>query len=115
MSTIFYGNRKFHGVDNPQSGETTSDTTFFYHQDGQIIWAEYSGGLIVKGHLMGTVSKNGLIEMIYQQINIIGQLMTGKCHSIPEILPDGRIRLIESWQWTSGNQSRGTSIIEEVA
>ena len=40
--------------------------------------------------------------------------MTGLCRSRLEILPDGRYRLHEEWQWTSGDKSRGTSMIEEV-
>jgi hypothetical protein len=40
--------------------------------------------------------------------------MTGICFSTPEILENGKIRLHESWEWTSGDQSKGTSIIEEL-
>ena len=40
--------------------------------------------------------------------------MTGLCRSRLEILPDGRYRLHEDWQWTGGDKSRGTSTIEEV-
>jgi hypothetical protein len=40
--------------------------------------------------------------------------MTGKCFSKPEILTNGKIRLHETWQWTSGDLSTGTSIIEEI-
>jgi len=40
--------------------------------------------------------------------------MTGKCTSIPEILSNGKVRLHEEWEWTSGDKSRGCSIIEEL-
>jgi hypothetical protein len=43
-----------------------------------------------------------------------GEFMAGECHSTPEVLPDGRIRLHERWQWTTGDRSRGESVIEEV-
>ncbi len=33
---------------------------------------------------------------------------------IPEVLPDGRLRLREVWQWTSGDLSQGESVVEEV-
>ena len=52
--------------------------------------------------------------MSYHQINIEGQIMTGLCKSTPEILPDGRIRLYEDWRWTSGDKSKGKSVLEEV-
>lgn len=40
--------------------------------------------------------------------------MTGICNSKLEILHNGKIRLHETWQWTSGDKSKGESIIEEV-
>jgi hypothetical protein len=39
--------------------------------------------------------------------------MTGICHSKPEILSNGKIRLYEEWKWTSGDKSGGKSILEE--
>jgi hypothetical protein len=65
-------------------------------------------------HLIGTVDESGRIYMSYHQINIEGQIMTGLCKSTPEILPDGRIRLYEDWRWTSGDKSKGKSVLEEV-
>ena len=55
----------------------------------------------------------GNIEMRYHQVNDKDELMTGICKSIPEILENGKIRLLENWEWTSGDKSKGTSIIEE--
>jgi hypothetical protein len=40
--------------------------------------------------------------------------MTGKCYSTPEIMDNGKIRLHEIWEWTSGDCSKGNSIIEEI-
>ena len=52
--------------------------------------------------------------MRYQYVNEKGEIMTGRCHSIPELLPDGRLRLHETWQWTSGHHSAGKSVVEEI-
>ena len=52
--------------------------------------------------------------MRYHHVNAAGELMTGVCRSTPELLPDGRVRLHERWQWTSGDGSSGESVIEEV-
>jgi len=46
-------------------------------------------------------------------VNRGGWLMTGRCESTPEALPDGRLRLRERWQ-SSGDGSRGESVVEEV-
>ena len=76
--------------------------------------AEYEGGQILKGHLIGLVDEDGNIEMRYHQINKKGELMTGICTSKPEWTKEGKIRLYENWQWTSGDQSGGKSILEEI-
>jgi hypothetical protein len=52
--------------------------------------------------------------MRYHHVNTSGELMTGVCVSTPEVLPTGKVRLHEKWQWTSGDQSKGESIIEEI-
>lgn len=87
---------------------------FQYRQTGNIINCSYNGANIIKGHLIGTVDESGRIDMSYHQINIEGQIMTGLCKSTPEILHDGRIRLYEDWRWTSGDKSKGKSVLEEV-
>lgn len=114
MDNLNYNNRKFRPVSNTENGETSSETLFHYVQNGNILTASYSGGEIRSGHLLGLVNENGHIDMRYHQVNNKGELMTGICTSIPEILPNGKIRLHETWRWTSGDQSAGTSIIEEV-
>lgn len=109
-----YHNKKFRPVSNSENGEVDAETIFEYKQSGTILTCRYSGKVIIEGHLLGIVDEDGKIEMRYHQINRAGQLMAGKCHSIPEQLPDGRIRLHEKWQWTSGDESYGESVLEEI-
>lgn len=109
-----YNGKKFRPIQNTENGETSEETVFHYMQDGNILTSSYSGGKIKQGHLIGIVDDDGNIDMRYHQVNVDHELMTGRCLSKPEVLDDGRIRLHESWQWTSGDQSTGTSIIEEI-
>lgn len=109
-----YNNKRFRPSQNTENGETSEDTIFEYKQDRQILTSKYRGGQIVEGHLIGLVDQNGTIEMRYHQVNNKGELMTGICHSTPEIMQNGKIRLHEDWQWTSGDKSRGKSILEEI-
>ncbi len=111
---IHYDNRAFRSISNTETGEVGRDTIFKYHQDGDVVWAEYSGGEIVRGSLIAKVRPDGSLDMRYQHINRSGELMTGTCTSIPELLPDGRIRLHETWQWTCGDHSSGESAVEEM-
>lgn len=111
--TINYNNKKFRPVSNTDNGETSNETLFLYKQVGNILTSEYSGGKIKYGHLIGLVDMDGNIDMRYHQVNEKGELMTGICISKPEILNNGKIRLHENWEWTSGDKSKGQSIIEE--
>ena len=111
---INYNNKVFKPVFNTENGETSEETTFLYKQSGNILTCSYTGGRIISGHLIGIVDGNGNIDMRYHQVNDKGEMMTGVCQSRPEILEDGRIRLYERWQWTSGDGSSGSSMIEEV-
>lgn len=110
---IDYNGKVFRPIQNTDNGETSSETVFEYQQNGNILSAIYSGGQIKYGQLIGLVDENGNIDMRYHQVNQKGELMTGICRSVPEILKNGKIRLHEAWQWTSADQSEGTSIIEE--
>ncbi len=111
---VNYNNRVFTVMANSENGETSSETRFHYQQEGNVLTAIYSGGQIISGHLIGLVDEAGNIDMRYHQVNQQGELMTGICTSKPELLANGKIRLHETWQWTSGDGSQGISIIEEV-
>ncbi|WP_460545092.1 n-acetylglutamate synthase [Echinicola sediminis] len=109
-----YNNRRFQAISNSGNGEVSTATVFLYQQDGEIVSGSYSGGEIVTGHLIGKVDAKGCIDMRYHHINAKGELMTGKCFSIPEVMESGKIRLLEKWEWTSGDCSKGESVIEEI-
>ena len=109
-----YNNKKFRAIQNSENGEIAEQTIFLYQQNGNILTSSYKGGKIMEGHLIGLVDEKGIITMSYHQINQEGIIMTGTCVSTPEILKNGKVRLSEKWQWTSGNQSKGQSIIEEI-
>ena len=114
VNMINYHNKTFRPIRNSENGETSGETIFLYRQEGNILMAAYSGGKIIKGQLIGVVDQDGNIDMRYHQVNTLGELMTGICKSTPEVLPNGKIRLHESWEWTSGDKSKGHSIIEEL-
>lgn len=111
---VNYNNKTFRPIANTPNGETSGETIFLYQQEGNRLTSTYQGGKITYGHLLGIVDDEGRITMRYHQINTSGELMTGRCTSTPEILPNGKIRLHEVWEWTSGDCSKGSSILEEV-
>lgn len=109
-----YHGKQFRPISNSTNGEVSEDMIFSYFQDGDILTCQYSGSIISSGQLIGIVNQSGEINMRYQQVNRNGQLMTGICVSTPELMDNGKIRLHEKWQWTSGDLSKGESILEEI-
>jgi hypothetical protein len=89
-------------------------TVFSYHQNGKPLWAEYSGGDILNGSLIGSVLDNGELDFVYHHMNKDMQIKTGKCHSVPTLLENGKIELSEQWEWTSGDYSKGEFLLVEV-
>mgnify|MGYP000607397149 CR=1 FL=1 len=109
-----YNNKKFRALSNSENGEIEEGLIFHYQQTGNVLTCAYEGSQIKSGHLIGLVHEDGSIEMRYHQVNLKGELMTGTCKSVPEVQANGKIRLYETWQWTSGDLSSGQSILEEV-
>jgi hypothetical protein len=109
-----YHNKRFKVAETAGSGEISDDFVFLYHQEGNVLSCEYAGGEIKEGRIVGSVDDEGVITFSYRQTNSKGQERSGICVSTPEILPDGRIRLHESWRWTDGDQSTGSTVLEEV-
>ena len=103
--------RFFTAVENSESGEVSDQTIFCYHQKGNVIWAEYSGGSVAKGFLVGTMDENRGLHFTYQHLNNAGELKAGACDSKPRE-ENGKLRFYEQWQWTTGEAGR--SIIEEI-
>lgn len=111
---INYNGRIFRTINNSSNGEANEETIFRYWQSSNIVWAEYSGGGITRGHLIAIADADGNLDMRYHHINDKNEVMTGICRSKPEILNNGKIRLHEEWEWTCKDRSKGYSIIEEI-
>lgn len=106
--------KQFKSLENSNNGEVGDETLFDYFQDGDEIWAEYSGGEIKKGTLEGIkTAKNGF-EIKYQHINQDGEEKAGICKTQVSFSKEGKVILDEIWQWTTGDQSKGTSTLIEV-
>jgi len=104
--------RRFAAVANV-GGEIGADTVFEYQERDGEIWATYRGGAVRRGFLVGTRAGDAL-DIRYVQLNGGGETSSGYCRSTIHMLPDGRLRLDEKWQWES-RPGGGTSVVEEVA
>ncbi|HZN19492.1 MAG TPA: hypothetical protein VFB84_15130 [Micromonosporaceae bacterium] len=111
---IHYDGRVFRST----AAETASHSgtpTGYYHQQGDLVWAEFAGGKVRVGRLTGRCAADGTLRLAYTQVLTDGRVVAGECVSTPEVLPDGRLRLREEWQRFDETSSAGISYIEEVA
>ena len=93
-------------------GQVGTRTRFTYHEKDGEIWAEYTGGDVVRGHLVGTRDGDRL-DFRYVQLKRDGTTSSGHCVSTVVELADGRVRLEETWEWES-QEGSGASVVEQV-
>ncbi|MGW1719686.1 hypothetical protein [Streptomyces sp. NPDC002156] len=99
-------------VEDQAPGQVGTRTRFTYHEKDGEIWAEYAGGDVVRGQLVGT-REGDRLDFRYVQLKRDGTTSSGHCVSEVLELPDGRLRLAETWEWESQTGS-GTSVVEQV-
>jgi len=99
-------------VKTAANGVVGADTIFDFSQSEEVVTAIYRGGRITIGYLVGTVTEDSL-TFRYIQLESSGKLDGGSSSCDIEILEDGRIRLIEHFQWDSRDGS-GTNVFEQI-
>lgn len=87
---------------------------FFITTRSRTRYGPNTGERTLRGHLIGLINEEGKLKMVNHHINAAEKLKTGKCISTIEVLPSGKLRLHESWQWTCDDFSKGESVVEEV-
>jgi len=85
-----------------------------YHQRGDLVWAEFAGGRVRRGSLVGTCSPDGVLTLAYCMVLADGAVISGRSTSTPQRLADGRIRLTEQWERYPPHAGRGVSHLEQV-
>lgn len=94
------------------NGTVSSKTVLIFEQVGNVVSARYRGGSIVDGYLMGLIEAT-ILRFRYVQVDTGGNLDAGVSTGEIERLADGRLRLIEHFEWSTRN-GKGTNIFEEL-
>ena len=99
-------------VKTDPKGVVNQDTVFTFTHDNGVITAEYVGGSVIKGYLIGRCSGSSM-EFSYCQMNDNGNVTGGRSHAELAVMPDGRLRMVEHFTWEDGR--KGVNIIEQRA
>ena len=105
--------KTFRVVRNDGPGvEVNEATIFHYRQTGDIVHADYSGGGVRAGKLVG-VLEGVTIRHGYVQVNHAGEIHSGRSTVEVQRTAAGKLRLVDSWEWES-KAGRGLCILEET-
>ncbi|MGL5824646.1 MAG: hypothetical protein ACRCYU_07395 [Nocardioides sp.] len=85
-----------------------------YRQHGDLVWADFTGGSVRRGAILGTCAPDGTLRLGYTMVLAAGDLISGHTVSVPQWQVDGRLMLREEWQRYGAAATSGVSYLEEV-
>ncbi|MBS1699261.1 MAG: hypothetical protein JST25_12770 [Actinobacteria bacterium] len=77
--------------------DPAAPTTFDYHQDGPLVWGEYTGDTVTEGRFVGEVVGAEVRISFAHALASDGTVVRGDAVSRAEQAEDGRIRLVEDF------------------
>ncbi len=100
-------------VKTAESGVVDRETVFTFRQADDLVSAHYAGGGVALGYLVGRIDGDRLVFR-YCQADLSSGLDGGRSDCRLERLDDGRLRLIERFEWTS-RAGAGENVFEQVS
>jgi hypothetical protein len=85
-----------------------------YRQEGDLVWAEVSGGEVRRGALLGRRDAAGALHLGYTLVLASGEVVCGHTVNTPEVSDGGGLRMREVWERHRPRSATGTSYLEEV-
>ena len=107
-------NRVFVPVENSDNGVVNGKTRFHFWQEGMVFYADYFGGDVREGHIIGTFDEDGAGNLLYHCLTTDKQLKAGKAKAVFSKMEDNRLAFQLDWEWITGDHSWGQSRYEEV-
>ena len=105
---------KMNVIKTAENGVVNHETIFRFSQKDEVVSAEYQGGKILKGFLVGKLSIQNQLEFSYCQMQVDGKLDNGV--SICQLSQNekGKIILTEHFEWKSRPGEFGTNVFQQL-
>ncbi len=100
-------------IKTARNGVVNEDTLFEFSEEDNAISAVYSGGKIAKGFLVGTRVLDNL-SFSYCQLQTDGKLDNGSSHCYLKLNEEGKIQLVENFEWQSRPGENGINIFQQI-
>jgi len=115
LNRLSLDNRVFVAIANSEHGIVSSDTRFHFWQQGDMFFADYSGGDVREGHIIGQFTDETTGTMLYHCMTKDHALKAGEAKAQFAEVTGGRLTMDLNWRWLTGDQSAGTSHYEEIS
>ncbi len=112
MKKISLDGLMMNAVESDENGVINQNTIFRFRQEGQKVYAEYQGGRVDQGYLVGIRTASGL-QFRYCQLESDGSLNGGLSNCEIVSGPNNKIQIIEKFQWHS-RPGGGRNVIQEM-
>ena len=106
-------NKAFVLLENSELGTVDQATIFNYKQNGNIVTADYHGGQIHHGKIVGKLESNKM-TMLYHCLTKDGELKAGQALAKITKGSDNKLRLDLDWKWIGDHSGSGSSCYLEV-
>jgi hypothetical protein len=94
------------------AGVVSGETRLHFTQRGRRVAAWYAGGRVLRGWLVGSWDGD-VLRFRYAQREEASCIHGGQSVCVVEELPDGRLRLIEHFSWSTRSGS-GVNVFDEL-
>jgi hypothetical protein len=93
-------------------GVVGADTRLHFTQRGDLVAARYAGGRVLRGWLVGRWDGD-ILRFRYAQREASSSVHAGRSECVVEQRPDGRLRLVEHFTWSTRDGS-GVNVFDEL-
>ncbi|MDB6081827.1 MAG: n-acetylglutamate synthase [Chlamydiia bacterium] len=101
-------------VKTAASGVVNHETIFHFSQNNGIVSANYTGGKIQQGFLVGRFTTENELVFSYCQMQLDGKLDNGASKCVVSRNENGKVILTEHFEWASRPGEFGTNIFQEL-
>ncbi|MER5862951.1 hypothetical protein [Kitasatospora sp. NPDC002040] len=105
---IDYDGRQFRKL------ESSDGVVARYHQENDLVWADFAGGPVRRGSVNGVCAPDGTLRLAYTMVLAGGEVIAGHTVNTPEQGEDGELVLREEWERYGPHAETGTSYLAEV-
>lgn len=106
--SIDYEGREFRKL------EAEDGVTARYHQEDDLVWADFTGGPVRRGTVNGICGPDGTLRFAYTMVLDGGDVIAGSSVNTPEFDADGGLLLREEWERYGPHAETGVSYLAEA-